>query len=225
MTRKKTVLIVDDHPLYREGLKAIIDRSLTFEVIGEAGNAEEGLQQAKDLRPDLALVDISLPGKNGIGLVRELKSVRPETRVLVVSMHSRMDYVAEAFQAGAYGYMVKESAGAGLLKALEAVCNEEMFLDSSLSREVILKISKTPEALAVVIDHDYGSLTPREQEILRLLAEGQTAKEIANRLSISPKTVENHRVNIMRKLELRRPIDLIRYAIRIGLIDVDSWRD
>ncbi|TVQ95799.1 MAG: DNA-binding response regulator [Desulfovibrionales bacterium] len=225
MIRKKTVLIVDDHPLYREGLKAIIDRSLAFEVIGEAGNAEAGLQQAKDLRPDLALVDISLPEQNGIDMLRDMKKVLPETRALVVSMHSRVDYVAEAFRAGAYGYMAKESAGEGLLKALEAVANGEFFLDSSLSREVILKISNTPDALAVVIDSDYGSLTSREQEILRLLAEGQTAKEIANRLSISPKTVENHRINIMRKLELRRPIDLIRYAIKIGLIDVESWRD
>ncbi len=225
MIRKKTVLIVDDHPLYREGLKAIIDRSLAFEVVGEAGNAKAGLQQAKELRPDLALVDISLPEQNGIDMLRDMKKVLPETRALVVSMHSRVDYVAEAFRAGAYGYMAKESAGEGLLKALEAVANGEFFLDSSLSREVILKISNTPDELVVAIDSDYGSLTAREQEILRLLAEGQTAKEIGNRLAISPKTVENHRINIMRKLELRRPIDLIRYAIKIGLIDVDSWKD
>ncbi|PTN36339.1 response regulator transcription factor [Desulfonatronum sp. SC1] len=225
MTQKKTVLIVDDHPLYREGLKAIINRSPAFEVVGEAGDGKEGLQQAKALRPDLALVDISLPEKSGIDLVRDLKSVRPETRILVVSMHSKIDYITKAFQAGALGYMVKESAGEGLLKAMEAVANGEFFLDGSLSREVILKISKIPDGEAVVINGDYGSLTSREQEILRLLAEGQTAKEIANRLSISPKTVENHRVNIMRKLELRRPIDLIRYAVRIGLIDVDQWKD
>ncbi|WP_031387347.1 response regulator [Desulfonatronum thiodismutans] len=225
MTQKKTVLIVDDHPLYREGLKAIINRSPIFEVVGEAGDGKAGLQQAKELRPDLALVDISMPEKGGIDLVQDLKSLRPETRILVVSMHSRIDYITKAFQAGALGYMVKESAGDGLLKAMEAVANEEFFLDSSLSREVILKISKIPDAQTVVINGDYGSLTSREQEILRLLAEGQTAKEIANRLAISPKTVENHRVNIMRKLELRRPIDLIRYAVRIGLIDVDQWKD
>jgi len=225
MTQKKTVLIVDDHPLYREGLKAIIDRSRIFEVVGEAGDGKAGLQQARELRPDLALVDISLPEKSGIDLVRDLKSVQPETRILVVSMHSKIDYITKAFQAGALGYMVKESAGESLLKAMEAVANDDFFLDNSLSREVILNIAKTSEAQAAVTEVDYGSLTPREQEILRLLAEGQTAKEIANRLYISPKTVENHRVNIMRKLELRRPIDLIRYAVRIGLIDVDQWKD
>ncbi|SDB59347.1 two component transcriptional regulator, LuxR family [Desulfonatronum thiosulfatophilum] len=224
MTQKKTVLIVDDHPLYREGLKAIIARSPAFEVAGEAGDAEEGLWRAKALRPDLALVDISLSGgQNGIDLVRGLKSTLPDTRVLVVSMHSGMDYITEAFQAGALGYMVKESAGDGLLKALEAVATGTFFLDSSVSREVVLGIVNTPGVRSV--DDDYASLTPREQKILRLLAEGQTAKEIANRLCISPKTVENHRTNIMRKLELRRPMDLIRYAVRIGLIDVDQWKD
>ncbi len=226
MTRKKKVLLVDDHPLYREGLKTIIARNPAFDVAGEAGNAEEGFERAKALRPDLAVVDISLPGgQNGINLVRSLKSALPEVRILVVSMHSRMDYITEAFQAGALGYMVKESAGEGLMKALEAVANGEFFLDSTVSREVVLGISKTPDARAVIVDVAYKNLTPREQEILLLLAEGQTAKEIANRLFISPKTVENHRVNIMRKLELQKPMDLIRYAIRIGLIDVDEWKD
>ena len=225
MTRKKTVLIVDDHPLYREGLKAIIASSSEFEVVGEAGDAEEGFVRAKELRPDLALVDISLPGKNGIDLAQGLKSALPETRVLVVSMHSRMDYISEAFRAGARGYMVKDSAGEGLLKALAAVANGEYFLDSSVSREVILGIVNIPDELMVVTHSDYKSLTSREQEILRLLAEGLTAKEIANRLFISSKTVENHRINIMRKLELQRPIDLIRYAARIGLIDVDQWKE
>lgn len=226
MTQKQTVLIIDDHPLYREGLKAIISQSPEFAVVGEAGDAEEGLRRAKALRPDFALVDISLPGgQSGIDLVRSLKSNLPELRILVVSMHSRMDYITEAFQAGALGYMAKESAGDGLLKALKAVANSEFFLDSSVSREVILEIVKSPHARAGVVDMGYGSLTDREQEILPLLAEGLTAKEIANRLCISAKTVENHRTNIMRKLELQKPVDLIRYAVRIGLIDVDQWKE
>ncbi|SMP62982.1 two component transcriptional regulator, LuxR family [Desulfonatronum zhilinae] len=225
MIPKKTVLIVDDHPLYREGLKAIILRSPTFEMAGEAGDAEEGLRQAKSLRPDLALVDISLPGESGIDLVRSLKSVLPETHILVVSMHSRMDYISEAFQAGALGYVVKESAGEGLLKALEVVANGEFFLDSSVSREVVLGIVNHPDGRSSGTNGEYGSLTPREQEIFRLLAEGHSTKVIAKRLFLSPKTVENHRTNIMRKLELQRPMDLIRYAVRIGLIDVDQWKD
>ena len=225
MTPKKSVLLIDDHPLYREGLKTIIARSPAFQVVGEAANAEEGLQLAKALRPDLALVDISLPGENGIELVRSLKSDLPEIRILVVSMHSRIDYISEAFRVGALGYVVKEAAGEGLLKALAVVANGEFFLDSSVSREVVLGLVKTPDGRAVETHGEYGSLTSREQEILRLLAEGQSTKEIAKRLFVSPKTVENHRTNIMRKLELQRPMDLIRYAVRIGLIDVDQWKD
>lgn len=225
MAQKKTVLIVDDHPLYREGLKSIIDPSPEYEVVGEAGDAEAGLQRARELRPDLALIDISLPDQSGINLVRSLKSALPETQILVVSMHSKMDYVTEAFRAGALGYLVKESAGKGLLNALECIAKGEKFLDSSLSHKLISNIMDSSHQEMEVTGAAYKSLTPREQEILRLLAEGQSAKEIANRLFISPKTVENHRINIMRKLELRRPMDLIRYAVRIGLIDVDHWKD
>jgi DNA-binding NarL/FixJ family response regulator len=225
MVLKTTVLIVDDHPLFREGLKAIIQQSPEFEVVGEAGDADSGFMRAKELRPDLAIIDISLPGQNGIDLVRSLKNALPETHVLIVSMHSRTDYISEAFRAGALGYMVKDSAGKGLLKALESVAKGIFFLDSSVSRNVILEIMKTPGLQSAIAGFDYGSLTPREQEIFRLLAEGLSAKEISTRLFISPKTVENHRINIMRKLELKRPLDLVRYAVKIGLIDIDHWKD
>jgi DNA-binding NarL/FixJ family response regulator len=224
MEHRKSVLIIDDHPLFREGLKAIIGRDRRFEVVGEAGKGREGLRLAKKLRPDLALVDISLPDQNGIDLSREIRSLMPEVRIMIISMHSKIDYIAESFRAGATGYLVKESAAMGLIKGLEAVSRGEYFLDSSLSREVVEKLIEFPPKEKSINDISYNSLTPREQEVMRLLAEGLSRKEIAEKLFISPKTVENHRTNIMNKLDLHNSMDLVRFAARLGLIDVDLWK-
>jgi DNA-binding NarL/FixJ family response regulator len=225
LAQRKSIVIVDDHPLFREGLKSIIGRNTAYSVVGEAKNGREGLQIASKLKPDLVLIDISLPDKSGIQLTREIRNQLPETRVLIISMHSKIDYIAEAFQAGATGYVVKESASNGLLKGLETVINGDYFLDSSLSHAVVENLLKVPIKEARIRDDEYGSLTPREQEIMRLLAEGLSVKEIAAKLYISPKTVENHRSNIMNKLGLHSAIELIRYAARLGLIDVDLWKE
>ena len=225
MNRKIKVLVVDDHPLFREGIKAILERSPEFEVVGEAGDSDAGLELTRQLKPDQALVDISLDGKNGLDLVQSMKKIHPGIRVLVVSMHSKMDYIIEAFQAGAHGYLVKESAGEGLLKAMKSVGKGEYFIDANISSEVVQKILNNPKNQDKIYDSSYISLTSREQEVLRLLAENLTAKEIGDKLFISPKTVDNHRSNIMRKLDLQRPLDLVRYAARIGLIDTDRWKE
>ena len=222
---KKTVLIVDDHPLFREGLKAIIERDSKFEVVGEAGRGREGLRMAKKLKPDLVLADISLPDQSGIQLTREIRSLLPDTRVMIVSMHSKLDYIAEAFQAGATGYVVKESASERLMNGLENVSKGQYFLDSSVSHEVVKKLMESPEKEAKITDGAYGTLTPREQEVMRLLAEGFSTKEAAEKLFISPKTIENHRNNIMHKLDLHSTVELIRYAAKLGVIDVDLWKE
>ena len=225
MVKKRSILIVDDHPLVREGLKAIIKQSSKFEVVGEAGTAREGLGTAEELKPDLAVVDISLPDQNGLELARKIRSALPETGILVISMHSRIDYVTEAFRAGANGYMVKESAAGRLINALESVARGDYYVDHSLSPQVVQELMRSPDKATRIIDATYRSLTPREQEIMRMLAQGLSAKEIAGRLFISPKTVENHRTNIMDKLGLRNSIELARYAAKLGLIDVDEWKD
>jgi RNA polymerase sigma factor (sigma-70 family) len=225
MAGKKSVLIIDDHPLFREGLKAIIARNPRFEVKGEAGNGREGLRLAKELKPDLVLMDISLPDQNGFELTRTIRSMMPETRVLVISMHSKIDYIVKAFQSGAAGYIVKESASDRLLQGLDLVARGEYFLDTSVSHQVVERLLGSPERETKIMDAAYDTLTPREQEVMRLLAEGLSTKEIAERFFISPKTVENHRTSIMNKLGLQGSLDLVRYAVRLGLVDVDQWKE
>lgn len=217
------IMIVDDHPLFREGLKTIINRDKNHTVIAEAGNGKEGIKLGKEHQPDIMLVDVSMPGKNGIQMIRELKDSLPKTRFIMISMHSEPDYIVEAFRAGATGYMIKESAASSLIKGLDTVASGEMFLDISLSQEVVFKLLQAKDTPAGGEQDPYSSLTAREQEILRMLAEGFTTKEVADKLYISPKTVENHRTNLMKKLGLQNSVELIRYAARLGLIDLDTW--
>ena len=225
MTSGKRVLIIDDHPLFREGLKSIIAGDRHFVVAGEAGNARDGFALATKIKPDVALVDISLPDESGMQLTRRIRATLPETRVMIISMHSKIDYIVEAFQSGATGYVVKESAAGRLVQGLHAVTAGEYFLDSSISHEVVTRLMKSPVREARVSDSDYGRLTSREQEIMRMLAEGLSKADIADRLCISIKTVENHRSNIMKKLELNSPMELVRYAAKLGLIDIDLWKE
>ncbi|HJX32446.1 MAG TPA: response regulator transcription factor [Thermodesulfobacteriota bacterium] len=224
MVTKKSIIIIDDHPLFREGIKAIIARDPQFEVVGEAGDGTEGLRLAKKFSPDFFLIDLSLPDKNGISLLRDIKDFLPESHVMIVSMHSKIHYIAEAFQAGAAGYVVKESASDRLLEGLYAIGKGEYFLDSSISPQVVKKLIEAPTKTKIT-DSAYRALTPREQEVMRLVAEGISKKEIAKMLFISIKTVENHRTNIMKKLGFHSTMDLIRYAAKLGLINLDLWKE
>jgi DNA-binding NarL/FixJ family response regulator len=225
MEARTTILIVDDHPLFREGLKSLIARNPMFEVVGEAGDGSEALRMARELKPDLAIVDISLPDKSGIEVTRELGVILPGLRIVIVSMHAKIDTITEAFRAGAAGYVLKDSATDKVVQGIEAVCKGEFFLDSSLSHNVVKRLVAFPEKEATITDRSYNRLTSREQEVMRLLAEGLTPKEIGAKLFISSKTVENHRFSIMSKLNLHSSIELVRYAAKLGLIDVDRWKD
>ena len=169
------------------------------------------------------MVDLSLPDMSGIELTRKILARLPHMKIVIVTMHAKVDYIAEAFQAGAKGFVVKESAAEGLLKGIETVLKGNHFLDSAVSTQVVETLKKLPGKETKINDAHYGTLTAREQEILRLLAEGLSSKEIAQKLFISPKTVENHRANIMNKLDLHSTLELVRYAAKLGLIDVELW--
>jgi len=225
MSQKKSVLIIDDHPLFREGLKTIIERNAKYEVAGEAGNGRQGLQMAKKLNPDLALVDVSLPDQSGLELIRDILKFSPKTRVMIVSMHSKIDYIVKAFQAGALGYLVKESAAEMLLEGIDQLLKGYYFMDTSVSHQVVKKLVGLPAREAIATGTSYDALTPREQEIMALLAEGMSTSQVGDKLFISPKTAENHRSNIMRKLGLHSKIELVRYAAKLGLIDIDIWKE
>ncbi|UCE54435.1 MAG: response regulator transcription factor [Desulfobacterales bacterium] len=225
MVQKKTILIVDDHGLFRDGLKAIIERNANFEVVGEAGNGREALKMVQKFKPDVALIDISLPDKSGIELTRDVLKFSPTTRIMIVSMHSKIDYIVGAFRAGATGYVIKESASDKLLQGIKTVIKGDFFMDTSVSQKIVKKLVGLQEKEIKIPDDAYDTLTPREQEIMALVAEGHSTNEIGEMLFISSKTVENHRSSIMRKLDLHSMIDIARYAAKLGLINIDLWKE
>jgi DNA-binding NarL/FixJ family response regulator len=218
-------LIVDDHGLFRDGLKAIIERNGTYEVVGEAGNGRQALKIVQRYKPDVALIDMSLPDQSGIELTRDVLKHSPKTRIMIVSVHSKIDYIVGAFRAGATGYVVKESASDKLLQGINAVIKGDFFMDTSVSQQVVKKLVGLKKKEIKVPDNAYDALTPREQEVMALVAEGHSTNDIAEMLFISSKTVENHRSSIMRKLDLHSTIDIARYAAKLGIIDIDLWKE
>lgn len=218
MTGKKKIVIIDDHDTFRASLRQIVSRLPDFEIVGEAADSRQGEEQVSRFKPDVVVIDLSLPDRSGIQLTRTLKTALPETRIVIVSMHSKIDYILGALRAGATGYLIKESVSRCLHDALDAALREEYYLDAALSPEIVARLLDTAEVLDI-FEATYGNLTTREQEILRCLAHGDSVKNLAERLCISAKTVTNHRANILSKLDLHSTADLVRYAAKLGLLE------
>jgi DNA-binding NarL/FixJ family response regulator len=218
----RRILIVDDHPLYRDGLKARLEKMEGCVFAGEAGTCKDGLLQARKLMPDLAMIDISLPDGSGIDLTRDILAILPQVRVIIISMHSKVEFISAAFQAGAAGYLAKDSAADCIVQAVEAVAAGKQYLESTLSPKIVNKLNEVSSRKAKCIDESYGTLSLREQQVMRLLAEGLTIQDIAEKLFVSRKTVGNYRYSIMSKLGVRSPLALVRHAARLGLVDISS---
>jgi len=206
------VLIADDHAMVRSGLRLLLERESGVEVIGEASDGLEAREMALRERPDLAILDVKMPGLDGLGATREIREQAPEVAVLVLSMHDDERYLFEALKAGASGYVLKSQADQDLIEAVRTVGRGEPFLTPA-AQEVLIK-----DVLTRGSERSKG-LTPREEEVVKLAAESHTNREIAEILSLAEKTVENHRAAAMRKLGLRDRTELVRYAIRRGLIE------
>ncbi|MFN7941807.1 MAG: response regulator transcription factor [Thermoanaerobaculia bacterium] len=208
------VLLVDDHALVRAGFRALLATLPGVEVVAEAGDGQAALALVEQLRPRLVFLDIALPGLNGLEVAARLKQSHPETKVLVLSMHSNEEYVLKALRAGAAGYLLKDASVAELELAVQAVARGEIYLSPSVSRQVVDSYVERVGAETTIAP----ALTPRQREILQLVAEGHSTKTIAGRLGVSVKTVESHRAQLMERLAIHDLAGLVRYAIRIGLV-------
>lgn len=216
---KITILIVDDHAVVRAGIRSLLEGQADLEIVGEAAGGEEAVQKAIDLRPQLVLMDIAMPGMSGIEATRRIKKDLPETSVLVLTMHDDEEFFFPVLRAGASGYVLKEAEPQDLLNALRVVHEGQVFFSPAVAR-VLLEGFVT--ASAGPRDEKYSSLTSREREVLKLAATGQTNRQIAEQLFLSIRTVEKHRQSVMHKLALDKREDLTKYAVRQGLIDPEE---
>ncbi|MCK5254596.1 MAG: response regulator transcription factor [Deltaproteobacteria bacterium] len=213
------VVIADDHTILRQGIKALLDNQEGIEVVGEAKDGREAIKTIEELLPDVILMDIAMPGLNGLEATRRIKKKFPKVKVVVLTMHANEEYIFQILNAGADGYLVKETAFQDLISAINAVHKGEAFMSPSISKKVMTDYIQRAQGEEKV---GFDTLTTREREILQLVAEGNSNKKIAEALFISPKTVETHRAHIMDKLNIHDRAGLIKYAIRKGMINLDK---
>jgi DNA-binding NarL/FixJ family response regulator len=218
--KKIRVLIADDHKIVRQGIRKLLEAESDLEVVGEALDGREAVKKASQLKPDLVLMDIAMSNLNGLEATRQIKKNLPKVKVLILTMHKNEEYVLQSLQAGASGYLLKEAAVEDLVSAIHSVYRLDSFLSPAVSKTVIeayLSKNKSNKQLS-----PFEILTDREREVLQLIAEGHTNQEIADTLFISVKTVEAHRSNIMRKLDIHDITKLVKYAIKKGIVDLNT---
>lgn len=217
---KIRLLLVDDHQIVRAGLRMLFQAEPDMEIIGEASSGSQALTAVATLHPDVVIMDVAMPGMNGIEATRRIRDLSPNTAVLALTMHEDEQYFFEMLHAGAAGYIPKRAAPDDLVSAIRVVYQGNVFLYASLARFLIKDVLERPAGEPMGEEHPATTLTPREQEVLTCIAEGRTNREIAETLVISPKTVERHRENIMTKLNLHNRTELVKYAIAKGMIKV-----
>jgi DNA-binding NarL/FixJ family response regulator len=212
---KLGIFLVDDHPIVRKGLRALVAEQVDMEVIGEAGDGRNALLQAKDLEPDVMILDITLPDLNGIQVMERIKQLCPRTKVLILTVHEASGYLRQLFQTGAAGYLLKKTAGEELAHAIRVVASGGAYLDPTLAGKIVTTLVNNPAAK--VKDEIPGSrLSDREKEVLKLIALGYSNKEIAGQLDLSAKTIETYKARLIEKLGLNSRAELVRYALNQG---------
>ncbi len=214
------IILAEDHTLVRKGLRALLEGYPNIEVVGEAADGREAIKLTEDVHPHVVVMDINMPGLNGLEATDRIKRHYPDVQVLILSMHANEEYVLQVLRSGASGYLLKDSATEELVAAIAAVYQGEAYLSPRISKTVIADYVRRTEAEGRRAPHEM--LTPREREVLQLVAEGHTSKQIAQQLHLSVKTVETHRANLMDKLNIHNRAGLIRYAIRAGLAASDE---
>ncbi len=216
---KIKVLIADDHAILREGIRMILASQNDIEVVGEAANGQEAIEEVNKLAPDVVLMDIAMPGLGGLEAVLEIIKLRPETKVLVLTQYENTEYIYRLLKSGASGYVLKKAAGSDLVNAIRSVYHGKSFVDPAIADKVIKGFLERPD-----ISRDealYDGLSDREKQVLKLLAEGHTNQQAGDILHLSIKTVMTHRNNLMEKLGLHNRTELVKYAIRKGLVDTN----
>jgi len=206
------ILIADDHDVVRSGLRHVIEAQTNWQVVAEAGDGKEAVQKALETKPDVAVIDYSLPLINGVEVTRQIRSVHPHTEVLIFTMHDNETLIEELLKAGARGYLVKTDAQRHLIGAIEALAAHKLFFTAKVSEALLDSFLARPA-------REGSALTPRERGVVQLIAEGYTNKQIAGLLGISLKTIESHRASVMRKLKLSSSAALVRYAIRNRIVE------
>jgi len=218
---KTRVLLAEDHTIVRKGLRSLLDKETGIEVVGEAEDGRKAIVKAEKLHPDVVVMDIAMPGLNGLEATRQIKKRFPDIKIIILTMHTNEEYVLQTLKAGASGYLVKKAAPAELISAINAINKGNSFLSPSISRTVIDEYLRRSKEISEG-EEGFEQLTVREREVLQLIAEGRKTREIAERLYISIKTVETHKAHIMDKLDIHSTAELTRYAIRKGIISSDT---
>jgi DNA-binding NarL/FixJ family response regulator len=219
MPKPVRILLADDHTIVRQGLARLLEEQQNFKVVGEAVNGQDAVEKAEKLKPNIIIMDIAMPRMNGIEAAKRIRKQMPETKIIILSMYSHEHYIHELLECGVSGYLLKDSGGQDIIKAIRAALKNETFLSPSISKKVVeAYLSPTKSSSKAEL---YKQLSNREREVFQLIAEGHPTRQIADMLCVSVSTIKSHKAKIMEKLGTESSIKLIHFAIQLGLVDPD----